>query len=50
MGSYEQKITLCWDCANAIGKCPWSKKLVPVKNWVAKRVRTMSALRQRRNS
>jgi len=38
MGSYEQKITLCWDCANAIGKCPWSKKLVPVKNWVAKRV------------
>lgn len=38
MGSYEQKITLCWDCANAIGKCCWSQKFKPVKGWIARQV------------
>ena len=27
--------TLCWDCANATGKCPWSEELIPVKGWTA---------------
>lgn len=25
--------TLCWDCANAIGKCRWSFELKPVRGW-----------------
>ena len=27
--------TLCWDCANATGKCSWSSDLKPVKGWTA---------------
>lgn len=27
--------TLCWDCKNAYGKCPWSAGFEPVENWVA---------------
>lgn len=30
-----QKATLCWNCANACGNCPWSKKLEPIENWEA---------------
>ena len=25
--------TLCWNCANAIGKCPWSAEFKPVNGW-----------------
>ena len=27
--------TLCWDCANAYGKCSWSDRLEPVEGWTA---------------
>ena len=27
--------TLCWDCANAMGTCSWSKKMIPVEGWEA---------------
>ncbi len=27
--------TLCWHCAKAIKKCPWSKNFKPVKGWDA---------------
>ena len=33
------KFTLCWDCARATGKCPWSDRLVPVKGWVAEKTK-----------
>jgi hypothetical protein len=29
--------TLCWNCANACGKCCWSKKFKKVKGWIAKK-------------
>jgi len=32
-----EKPTLCWDCKNACGGCPWSKHLVPVGGWTAKK-------------
>lgn len=27
--------TICWDCANACGRCSWSQKFRPVKGWLA---------------
>lgn len=30
--------TLCWDCHNATGGCPWSDNGKPVKGWTAKEV------------
>lgn len=27
--------TLCFDCANAAGKCSWSKDFTPVEDWKA---------------
>lgn len=31
--------TLCWTCANAIGKCSWSDWThKPVKGWIADKV------------
>lgn len=30
---------LCWDCANATnGRCSWSRELIPVPGWVARKV------------
>ena len=34
-GVKKNPATLCWDCANATGGCPWSKRLRPVKGWKA---------------
>lgn len=32
----EPKIqTLCWKCANAVGRCSWSQDFIPVKGWKA---------------
>lgn len=28
--------TLCWNCANAVGRCSWSQDFIPVKGWTAK--------------
>jgi len=33
MGRYAGNSTICWDCANAVGKCSWSEKFKPVKGW-----------------
>lgn len=30
--------TLCWDCANAVGWCSWSKDFTPVDGWDAEYV------------
>lgn len=27
--------SICWDCANACGKCSWSRNFTPVKGWEA---------------
>ena len=27
--------TICWECANAYGKCSWSKSFEPVVGWTA---------------
>lgn len=29
------KSSLCWDCANACRKCPWSRDFKPVPGWEA---------------
>ena len=29
------RMSICWDCKKAIGQCPWSQRLVPVKGWKA---------------
>ena len=29
--------TLCWNCANAVGKCSWSQDFVPVEGWTAEK-------------
>lgn len=29
--------TLCWSCANACGRCSWSKKFEPVEGWEAQK-------------
>lgn len=29
------KSSLCWDCANACRKCPWSRDFKPVSGWEA---------------
>lgn len=29
------KQTLCWDCANACGRCNWSQRFEPVDGWAA---------------
>lgn len=26
-------MTLCWDCANALYGCSWSRKFEPVRGW-----------------
>ena len=31
-------LTLCWDCANAVGGCTWSDDFKPVEGWTAKLV------------
>ena len=28
-----KKDTICWDCANACGKCNWTKDFTPVEGW-----------------
>ena len=33
------KYQLCWDCANAVGGCKWSKHLKPIKGWEAVKTR-----------
>lgn len=30
-----KKETLCWDCVNAVKKCPWSRSFKPVPGWDA---------------
>lgn len=30
-----QSNTICWDCANALGDCPWSVSFTPVDGWDA---------------
>jgi len=32
---YPLGTTLCWDCANALGGCSWSKSFTPVEGWTA---------------
>lgn len=32
LGRREQ---LCWDCKNAVGRCPWSRNFTPVDGWDA---------------
>lgn len=32
---FQKTHTLCWDCANATGGCPWSQRGIPVKGWAA---------------
>ena len=27
--------TLCWNCAKAVGYCPWSQDLEPIPGWTA---------------
>ena len=43
MGNYAPSTTICWTCANAVpdGKhgCSWSRDLLPVKGWTAKKRR-----------
>ena len=37
-GSHKRKnpdTTICWDCKNALCRCPWSQSFKPVKGWVA---------------
>ena len=34
------KMTICWTCANATGKCPWSEDFIPVEGWTATPVHT----------
>lgn len=29
------KSSICWDCAKACRKCPWSKDFKPVPGWDA---------------
>ena len=29
---------ICWDCANATGRCPWSAGFKPIKGWTAEKV------------
>lgn len=29
---------LCWDCANAVLGCSWSKRFIPVKGWDAEEI------------
>lgn len=38
--------TICWSCAKACGKCPWSEhdRMRPVAGWTAKRRRTETGL------
>lgn len=31
-----KKMTLCWKCSRACGKCSWSKNFTPVEGWRAK--------------
>ena len=35
--------TICWDCANAVGLCPWSHDFKPVKGWTVIPTRIKSA-------
>lgn len=35
----KRKETLCWDCDNACTGCSWSKSLIPVEGWTAKKTR-----------
>ena len=28
-----RKESLCWDCKNATGNCPWSRDFSPVNGW-----------------
>lgn len=32
-GAFEQ--TICWDCANAVLGCSWSRSYTPVEGWDA---------------
>lgn len=36
---FEKKVTLCWYCENAIGRCAWSSRLRPVEGWTAEKTR-----------
>lgn len=29
-----KKSSICWDCANACGRCSWSHNFTPVKGWI----------------
>ena len=35
MSESRYKMTLCWDCAKAVGHCSWSADLKPVEGWTA---------------
>lgn len=34
-GVFNEKVTICWNCANACGGCSWSKRLKEVEGWEA---------------
>ena len=31
---------LCWRCKNCCGGCSWSRKLMPIEGWTAKKTKT----------
>lgn len=39
MNQYNKQGSICWDCANATGKCSWSdsREYKPVEGWKAVR-------------
>lgn len=34
--------TICWKCANACGKCSWSRSYKPVEGWDAKATKVVN--------
>ena len=47
MAANNPPVTLCWDCANATGKCSWSSRLIPVKGWSAEQTKKKSSDKNR---
>lgn len=39
----QKKESLCWSCEKACGNCSWSKGLVPIPGWEAKKTQPYSA-------
>lgn len=41
--------SICGECKKSVGLCSWSARLIPVKNWTAKKVKRKSAYPMFRN-